>query len=118
MGQVTMNPFAQNAELRTPNGPATRRDFLKSTAGVVLATQLSLPAVHAAGSEVIKVGLIGCGNRGRGAAENVLSAASGVQIVALGDTFAEPIKDAREFLTKCTQKQQIKDRGNSVDLPE
>jgi myo-inositol 2-dehydrogenase/D-chiro-inositol 1-dehydrogenase len=99
---------------------ATRRDFLKTAAatGAAVATQLTLPAVHAAGSDRIKVGLIGCGNRGRGAAENVLSAASGVQIVALGDTFAEPIKDAREFLTKCTQKQQIKDRGNSVDLPE
>src|SRR5579875_3489839 len=118
MGQVTMNPFAQNAELRTPNGPATRRDFLKSTAGVVLATQLSLPAVHAAGSEVIKVGLIGCGNRGRGAAENVLSAAAGVQIVALGDVFTEPLQQARERLTKFAQREEIKQLRNAVDLPE
>jgi myo-inositol 2-dehydrogenase/D-chiro-inositol 1-dehydrogenase len=100
---------------------ATRRDFLKTTAavaGAVVATQLSLPAVHAAGSDLIKVGLIGCGNRGRGAAENVLSAALGVQVVALGDTFADPLKEARERLTKFCQGKEIKERGNSVDLPE
>jgi myo-inositol 2-dehydrogenase/D-chiro-inositol 1-dehydrogenase len=100
---------------------ATRRDFLKNTAaaaGAAVATQLSLPAVHAAGSDRIKVGLVGCGARGSGAAENVLEAASGVQIVALGDTFAEPLKGACERLTKLAQKPAIKDRGNAVDLPE
>jgi predicted dehydrogenase len=100
---------------------ATRRDFLKTSAaaaGAAVATQLSLPTVYAAGSDQIKVGLIGCGNRGRGAAENVLSAAPGVQIVALGDTFAEPLKKACEMLTNFAQRQEIKDRGNAVDLPQ
>jgi myo-inositol 2-dehydrogenase/D-chiro-inositol 1-dehydrogenase len=100
---------------------ATRRDFLKTsaaTASVAVATQLSLPAVHAAGSDRIRVGLIGCGNRGRGAAENVLEAAAGVQIVALGDTFVDPLKQACERLTKFAQRTEIKNRDNSVDLPE
>lgn len=100
---------------------ATRRDFLKSTAtaaSVAVATQLSLPAVYAAGSDLIRVGLIGCGNRGRGAAENVLSAAPGVQIFALGDTFADPLKQACEMLTTFARRQEIKDRGNAVDLPQ
>ena len=103
-----------------PTG-ATRRDFLKTSAaaaGVAMSTQLSLPGVHASGSDRIKVGLVGCGNRGRGAAENVLSAAAGVQVVAVGDTFAEPLKKAHELLTKFAQKKEIKDRGNAVDLPE
>jgi myo-inositol 2-dehydrogenase/D-chiro-inositol 1-dehydrogenase len=100
---------------------ATRRDFLKTTAaaaGAAVATQLAPPAVHAAGSDQIKVGLIGCGNRGRGAAVDVLRAASGVQIVAAGDTFVEPLKAACELLTKFAQRQEIKDRHNGVDLPE
>ena len=97
---------------------ATRRDFLKTTASAAVATQLSLTEVHAAGSDRIKVGLIGCGNRGRGAAENVLSAAPGVEIVALGDTFADPLKEACERLTKFVQRPEIKERGNAVDLPE
>jgi myo-inositol 2-dehydrogenase/D-chiro-inositol 1-dehydrogenase len=100
---------------------ATRRHFLKTSAAAAsaaVATQWSLPTVHAAGSDQIRVGLIGCGNRGRGAAENVLSAASGVQIVALGDTFAEPLKNACGLLTRFVQKNEIKERRNSVDLPE
>jgi myo-inositol 2-dehydrogenase/D-chiro-inositol 1-dehydrogenase len=115
-----MSKITQNSARRTQNSQATRRDFLKTTAAAsaVVATQLGLPAVHAAGSDRIKVGLIGCGNRGRGAAENVLSSASGVQIVALGDAFAEPLKNACELLTKFVQRQEIKDRDNTVDLPE
>jgi myo-inositol 2-dehydrogenase/D-chiro-inositol 1-dehydrogenase len=100
---------------------ATRRDFLKSSAvaaSAAVATQLSLPAVYAAGSDVIKVGLVGCGNRGRGAAENVLDSAPGVRIVALGDTFADPLQKACEILTNFAQRQNIKERGNAVDLPE
>jgi myo-inositol 2-dehydrogenase/D-chiro-inositol 1-dehydrogenase len=100
---------------------ATRRDFLKTAtvaAGAVAVTQGNLPAVHAAGSDLIKVGLIGCGNRGRGAGEQVLSAAPGVQIVALGDTFPDPLKEARERLTTFAQRPEIKKRGNAVDLPE
>lgn len=101
---------------------ATRRAFLKTTAtaaGAAVATQLSRPlAVHAGGSDRIKVGLIGCGGRGSGAAEQVLSAASGVQIVALGDTFADQLQKARERLTKFAHRQETKERGNAVDLPE
>ncbi len=55
-----------------------RREFLKTstaaTAGAMAALG-SLPAVHAAGNDTIKVGLIGCGGRGTGAAENICEAA-------------------------------------------
>src|SRR5262245_48796830 len=62
-------------------GGHSRRDFLKTTAAAAAVTTLSLaPSVHAAGSDVIKVGIIGCGGRGRGAGENVLQAAKGVEI--------------------------------------
>jgi predicted dehydrogenase len=72
---------------------SSRRDFLKTTAaaaGTALAGQLSLaPAVHAAGSDVIKVGLIGCGGRGTGAAEQCLRADPHVKLVAVGDAFED-----------------------------
>jgi predicted dehydrogenase len=100
---------------------ATRRDFLKTTtaaAGAAVAAQLSLPAVYAAGSDVIKVGLIGCGNRGRGAAENVLNSAPNVKIVALGDAFEKPLNEARKFLTEYAQKDHIKKLGNAIELSE
>ncbi len=80
----------------------SRRDFLKtSTAAAVGLGALS--NAHAAGSDVIKVGLIGCGGRGRGAADNICEAAGStynIKLHALGDVFADHLKDCREDLRK------------------
>jgi myo-inositol 2-dehydrogenase/D-chiro-inositol 1-dehydrogenase len=101
------------------NGSASRRDFLKTTAvaaGAAVATQLSLPAVHAAGNDVIKVGVIGCGSRGSGAAEDVLRSAKGVTIHALGDVFQFQADGARNRLNNLAKRDEIKNLGNSVDV--
>ncbi|HTU17772.1 MAG TPA: Gfo/Idh/MocA family oxidoreductase [Gemmataceae bacterium] len=98
---------------------ASRRDFLKTSAvaaGAAVATQLSLPAVHAAGSDQIKVGLIGSGSRGGGAAENVLESAKGVTIHALGDVFQFQVDGTRGRLSRFAQRNAIKEKGNSVDV--
>ena len=39
----------------------------------------------------LKVGLVGCGGRGSGAIYNLLAAANGIKVTALGDTFADRI---------------------------
>lgn len=39
----------------------------------------------------LKAGVIGCGGRGSGAAENFLDAANGVTVVAVADTFKERV---------------------------
>ena len=80
-----------------PSQPANRRDFLKgSTAAVVagtLAGQMALaPRVFAAGSDVLKVGLVGCGSRGAGAASQALHADPHVQLTAMGDAFADKLE--------------------------
>jgi predicted dehydrogenase len=98
---------------------ASRRDFLKSSAvaaGTAVATQLSLPGVHAAGNDVIKVGVIGCGGRGTGAAEDVLRSAKGVTIHAVGDVFQFQVDHARERLNRLSQMAEIQGKGNTVDL--
>lgn len=64
----------------------TRRDFLTVSA-VGAAAVLAPSGVFAGGSDVIKVGVIGTGGRGNGAAENILQADKSVKIVALGDAF-------------------------------
>jgi myo-inositol 2-dehydrogenase/D-chiro-inositol 1-dehydrogenase len=77
----------------------SRRGFLKTgaAAGAALATgALRLPGAHAAGSDEIRIGLIGCGGRGRGAVENAIAAADGVRLVAMGDAFQDRIDEARE----------------------
>lgn len=85
------------------NGLATsRRDFLKSAA--VAGTALAIPAIlpgklFAAGSqETLKVGLIGCGGRGSGAASNALSADENVELVAMGDAFEDRLQSSLKNL--------------------
>ena len=54
---------------------SNRRDFLKAgaAAAVVASSLSSVPRVHAAGSDTIRIALIGCGGRGRGACFQALS---------------------------------------------
>jgi predicted dehydrogenase len=106
---------------KRPKGKQTsRREFLKTTAvaGTALAANLTLLSnVHAAADDTIKVGLIGCGGRGKGAADNCLHAAKNVKIVALGDVFQDRLSDARKFLTdQAANDARIRELGNSVDL--
>ena len=55
---------------------------------------MTVPLVHAAGSSTIKVGLVGCGGRGTGAAEQALTADSGVKLVAMADAFQDRLEDS------------------------
>jgi predicted dehydrogenase len=91
----------------------TRRDFLTTTAigaAATIAGSMTARSAYAAGSDEIRVGLIGCGGRGSGAAENCLTSSPGVKIVALGDVFQYRIDGCRKFLTGKF--------GNQADLPE
>ncbi len=72
--------------------PASRRDFLATSAAVAAGAALApLTNVHAAGSDVLRVGLIGCGDRGTGAATQALHADEHVKLVAIGDMFKDHI---------------------------
>jgi predicted dehydrogenase len=81
---------------------ATRRDFLRGSTAATIGLGL-LGNAHAAGSDAIKVGLIGCGGRGTGAADNICKAAGtsyNVKIYALGDAFEDHLKTCRDRLEK------------------
>jgi predicted dehydrogenase len=74
-----------------------RRRFLTQAGliatGVAAASELSLArSAHAAGSDQLKVGLVGCGGRGTGAAVQALRADPNVKLVALGDAFEDRLK--------------------------
>jgi predicted dehydrogenase len=88
---------------------SNRREFLKaSTAtvmGAALTAELTVASnVHAAGSDVIRVGLIGCGSprggRGRGAAENCIHAGPNVKLYAMADLFKDHLDYTRSYLAK------------------
>jgi predicted dehydrogenase len=55
-------------------------------------------SAHAAGSGGFKIGLIGCGGRGSGAAANAMNAGPDVKLVAMADIFDDRLQGARERL--------------------
>lgn len=84
---------------------ATRRDFLKASAAVTAAAAMAGPLVRPAGayvsaSDEIKIGLIGCGGRGTGAAGQALSTQGPVKLVAVADAFQDNAEQAVGALKK------------------
>ena len=75
----------------THSSVVSRRDLLKTTGRLAAASALAgvaLPSVHAAGSDLIQVALVGCGGRGTGAAVDALSTKSGpIKLVAMAEMF-------------------------------
>jgi predicted dehydrogenase len=90
----------------------SRRDFLKTSAAAGVAAVLAgSPRIYAAGSDTIRVGLIGCGGRGAGAASNCLLSSPNVELVAMGDMFSDRIekaltslRDGAQYIDKVPQE--------------
>jgi predicted dehydrogenase len=80
------------------HGSSSRRLFLTTAAAA--GTMAVLPNAHAAGSDMLRVGLIGCGDRGTGAATQALCADSNVKLVAMADVFADRLQNSLEILQK------------------
>ena len=82
----------------------TRRDFLRAsaaaTAGLTTQWTPGYAAAYAGQGETIRVGLIGCGGRGTGAANNCISSSDGVELVAMADLFPDRLERAKEQLTR------------------
>ena len=78
----------------------SRRDFIK-TSGVAGAAALlsGTNRMFAAGSNKIRLGLIGCGGRGTYDTTNCLNAAPNVELVAMGDLFKDRVDNSRRRLT-------------------
>jgi predicted dehydrogenase len=99
-----MIPKSRDHQFEAPSSASldhdapSRRRFLQAT-GAVAAAAWAVPAVfarmaHAGGNDVLRVGLIGCGGRGTGAAVQALSADPQARLTAMGDTFADRIRDS------------------------
>jgi predicted dehydrogenase len=87
----------------TTNSNANRRDFLKTSGlavvGSTVAASLAAPAaVHAGGSEILKVGVIGCGSRGSGAASDAMKSEDNVRLTAMADMFPDALQNAKRNL--------------------
>jgi len=82
--------------------PTSRREFLKNTSRLAAVSALAgvtIPAVHAAGSDTIQLALVGCGGRGTGAAGDALSTKSGpIKLVAMADVFEDRLSRSFDAL--------------------
>lgn len=85
----------------TTNDPANRRTFLKTSSVVGAATVLA-PHIARAGApnnDTLKIGLIGCGGRGTGAATQALKADDNMVLWALADAFDNKVQGSLRSLT-------------------
>ncbi len=102
------NPPANITPSNRVDPTSSRRLFLKSTAAA--STLALLPqAVHAATNDTIKLGIVGCGGRGTGAAAQAMNADDGVKLVAVCDVGLDMAQQKVELLKKQTP--------NQVDVP-
>ncbi len=80
----------------------TRRDFLKTSSTAAAAGALAFPSITLGkdAGEKMKIGFIGCGGRGTGAAAQALKADSNVELWAMGDVFQSKIDGSLNNLSK------------------
>jgi len=94
----------------------SRREFMKTStvaaAGVSIGSLAMGNAAHAAGSDTLRIGLIGCGGRGSGAVKNALQVEGSSKLVAMGDVFEDRLNGSLANLQK---DNSTKDK---VDVPK
>src|SRR5258706_16228328 len=99
----SLSPQFYSTMIQAPVPPSPRREFIAGSSALVggaLAAPVALPNVASAAgpSDKLKIGFIGCGGRGTGAASQALHADSNVVLHAMGDVFPEKIDKSLESL--------------------
>ncbi|HWA99945.1 MAG TPA: Gfo/Idh/MocA family oxidoreductase [Pirellulales bacterium] len=94
----------------------SRRGFMKAGSAALMAGavagELSLArSAHAAGDDTIRVGLIGCGGRGTGAAAQALRADGHTKLVSMGDLFPDALERSLGFILR------EKELAPRIDVP-
>ncbi len=82
-----------------------RREFLGTSAAVTAAMAIPSVRAFAQGSDVLRVGVIGCGGRGTGAARDCLRSSDGVELVAMGDLFPDRLEKSMKNLAEVASEE-------------
>ena len=98
----------------TFNSETSRRDFLKTSSSAAVASAATLGLIsrgsaYGQNSDTIRVGLVGCGGRGTGAASQALTADDNVKLTAVADVFPGRVESTVNGLKKRHEKK--------VDVP-
>jgi len=96
-----------------PKSHPSRREFLANSGKALAATALAgitLPHVHAAEDNTIRLALIGCGGRGGGAVKDAFSTTGGpVKLVAMADLFEDRLTRCYDSLQKEKEFEELLD---------
>jgi predicted dehydrogenase len=102
--------------MQRPPRSLNRRNFLRTSAVTTATVAGSLASLdfsrfaHAAGSDALRVGLIGCGGRNTGAGAQALHADKGAKLTALCDIFLDRVRNSREHIrTACPGQVDVSD---------
>src|SRR5215475_12916389 len=96
-----MNPDELTARPAEQSSPRlSRRQFINRTAAATsVLAGVSIPWVHAAEDDSIRLGLIGCGGRGSGAVADAMDSKFGpVKLFAMADLFANRLQSSFDVL--------------------
>jgi predicted dehydrogenase len=94
----------------------SRRNLLKASAAVSITALLQgKERLFAAGSDKLRVGLIGCGGRGTGAAQDCVNSSENVEIVAMGDLFPERLDSSLAELSRTVDDKVSVTEDSSFD---
>lgn len=88
-------------EVKNDSSALSRRDFIKTSAALGAASlAVGTNRIFAAGSDKVRIGLIGCGGRGTNDATKCLNSTENVELVAMGDLFKDRLDRCRRTLTR------------------
>ena len=96
----------------------SRRDFVKrtalATAGLSAASLMATGNfAYAAGADTLRIGLVGCGGRGSGAANDCVRSSDGVELVAMGDLFQDRLEESQKNLKEALGERYKVDADHS-----
>ena len=88
-------------ETHPKNNKLSRRDFIRTSAAAGAAVLASGGSnIFAAGSDTIRIGIIGCGGQGTRDLVSCVKSSPGVEITAMGDLFEDRMKQSLDKLRK------------------
>ncbi len=109
-------------------GEPSRRDFLQGASavvagGIILGANAHIArAAFGGASDEIKVGLIGCGGRGRGAAIQALGTEGQVTLWSMADAFADRVEDSYNYITSHVEEEKGRENRRfkdcTIDVPK
>ncbi len=97
----------------------SRRRFIKSSAAAgagIIATQAISAKAYIDADDAIKVALIGCGGRGRGAAAQALSTSQNVKLVAMAEAFRDRLDEGYNAIKAELENKEVD--LSRLDVPE